>query len=412
MGVINQTWDKSFSAGMTPDIALRDLTAMAHQQFPWQVHKSLLTLMRYYRLLRHPALAPIVEAEVGMEVRTYFLLGVIAGGELLNRPWIARQRALDVVGITPHQVRRFYEPLTVRVGSLRAQIVVQQRLDRRWGFTWNPLEGTPLVRLDRNAAHAIAPISEYFYRAITNGLYYRLVNRAGFSTGLGASFEAYIGDVLREAFPAPRYGVAGETQYTVGKQAKLGTDWIVTDGSANLFIECKTKRLRLDAKMPDAVEEFEAQLDVLAGIVVQLYKNIRDAQDGHTPAWRPNTQQIYPLVITLDEWHLLGPNVLDALDLRVKARLRRENLPLSVLQEMPYTTCSAQDFESAVLIMAELGLDPYLREKTQPDCRVWSLKDFTMTRHAELAKRVHRPMFWDDLREIAPFEAVAVPALA
>lgn len=58
-----------------------------------------------------------------------------------------------------------------------------------------------------------------------------------------------------------------------------------------------------------------------------------------------------------------------SLDSKVECGLERWNIPPSVLQDMPYTTCSAKDFESAVLTIAELVLDAYLREKTHADCR-------------------------------------------
>ncbi|MBP0640122.1 hypothetical protein [Cupriavidus sp. AcVe19-6a] len=407
--VIMAAWDVSYAHGASPEQLLRDLTAMGHQQFPWQTQSSMQALFRYYRILRRPDMAAMVERVVGMDVRTYFLIGIIGGGELIRRPWVDVCRPLDEVNVAPELVQRFYARLTTRIAPLRHAIWAKQSFDRSWGYTWNPLEATPLLQLDRGSRQAYAPIPEFYYRAITHGLYYALVKQAAFSRAIGEAFEAYVGEVLHAAFAGPPWQVRGETPYLVGKARKHGADWVVTDGTGHLVIECKAKRLRLDAKMPGADDSFDQQLEVLAQAVVQLYKNIRDAQSGDNQAWQPNGLPVYPVVVTLDEWHLFGPIALQTLEERVVAGLGQAGIPTTMRQAMPYTVCSAEDFERGVLTVAELGLATVFGEKTQDDYKARSLHAFVMHRHPEVAARVHRDLFWDDLREIAPFEAVHGP---
>ena len=52
-----------------------------------------------------------------------------------------------------------------------------------------------------------------------------------------------------------------------------GVDWVLSDSKGHLFIECKTKRLTLDAKTLSDSVALDRDLDVMAKAVVQHYRN-------------------------------------------------------------------------------------------------------------------------------------------
>ncbi len=393
---------------LDPDNVMDEMSAIAHLQFPWQNRSAKLGMLRYWRLLSAPEVAAIVQRVMRVDIRTLYQVGLPGGGELLRQSWVDARRDLQPVAITPDAVARFYVPISTTVEALRARTLAEQRYDRNWYYTWNPLEATPLIMLDPAQPQRLtAPVPEFQLRAFAQGIYYALVNEPGFGNAFGAAFEAYVGDVLHRVFPGPIYKVRGETPYRVAKgKDKHGTDWIVSDRSAHLFIECKTKRVTLNAKMAGDAEAILAQLKAMAKFLVQLYKNIHDAQQGLT-AWRPDGLPIYPVVLTLEDWHLFTPATVQQLDAMVLAGLQQAGLSAAVLQDMPYTVASAEDFISGALTASALGLEAFFREKNSAQFARWLMRAYVLTRHAETAARVHERLFWEDLKEILPYEGVA-----
>lgn len=384
---------------------LDEMMAIAHRQFHWQQASAYRAVVRYLRLYRQPALARLVQEVMGLDVTAIFRMGVVVGGTLQRSPVLDTRRDLGVAGITPADVARFYAPLTIGIDELRERMRSQEPCDRNWAYQWNPLEATPFIVLDPRRPHLLlCPIHEYQLRAFSHGIYYRLYNAKDFDNTFGPAFEALIGDVLHRVCPGPMYHVQGEQAYMVGKHRKHGTDWIVHDASANLFIECKTKRLSLPAKLAGNRIAIDNQLATLARALVQLYKNVEDAKTGKARNWRPNGLPIYPVLVTLEEWHLFSPNVWQRLDAQIRAGLQVEGITVAVLEDMPYTIASAEDFESALQTAAAIGLAAFFRGKTARDHAHWTMCAYVAHGHGAVAQRVHEGLFLDDLQGLFPRE--------
>jgi hypothetical protein len=145
-------------------------------------------------------------------------------------------------------------------------------------------------------------------------LYYDLITIPKFANPFGESYQSYVGSVLRAAAPSPT--IFDEHPYNVGSKQKGTVDWIVADvdGSA-LFIECKVKRARREAKQRlSDISALEEDIGHLAAAVVQSYKTKRDCLAGHYPHFKPPPNaSIYPCVVTPENWHM------HALSRRVRA---------------------------------------------------------------------------------------------
>jgi hypothetical protein len=123
------------------------------------------------------------------------------------------------------------------------------------------------------------------------GLYYDLITIPKFANPFGESYQSYVGSVLRAA--APSRTIFDEHPYNVGSKQKGTVDWIVADvdGSA-LFIECKVKRARREAKQRlSDISALEEDIGHLAAAVVQSYKTKRDCLAGHYPHFQTTTER-------------------------------------------------------------------------------------------------------------------------
>jgi hypothetical protein len=110
----------------------------------------------------------------------------------------------------------------------------------------------------------------------------------------------YVGEVIEFACKPPRFAILLEEPYYIGSNKFHGVDWVVSDDTGHLFIEAKTKRLTLSAKILSTGSALECDLITIATAILQHYQNIRRALDGKT-SWQPDGQPIYPMILTLED---------------------------------------------------------------------------------------------------------------
>lgn len=264
-------------------------------------------------------------------------------------------------------------------------------------LAWNPLQARPLVAFDPSyPERAYCPIPMYMLRRTSDGLFYDLVKTTGFDDAYGAAFQSYVGTVLAELLKPPKFEVLAEAPYDLGKAyRKHGVDWTVLDATANLFIECKTKRLRQDAKFIVSGTGLENAMDTLGSYVVQHYKNIVDALAAKTK-WLPNEKPCFAIIVTLEDWWIFTPPIVSMLDDSVTRHLAESGIDRSILERVPFTVASIDELEIGCQIMAEIGIEPFLGMKSGAEHRGWSLSPFSIAKFPEQAARANRRLFGDE----------------
>jgi hypothetical protein len=181
----------------------------------------------------------------------------------------------------------------------------------------------------------------------------------------------------------------------VGTNKLHGADWVLSDATAHLFIEAKTKRLTLNARIKSEGTALERDLTTLATAVVQHYRNIRDALDGKTK-WVPDEHPVYPLILTMEDWFIFSPRITKSLNGHVRRLLAEHAIPEQVLTDMPYTIASAQEFEIATQVIAQAGVQKVMAKKTAIQQWNWSLGPFLNDSFKDEMKNVKRGLFVDD----------------
>jgi hypothetical protein len=380
---------------------LIDLHRSAHRQFPWQIKFSLNTLTRAFRIYGSVEVDRIVEREVGLTAHEFIKLGLAVAGGFRNHPCLSTSQDYSCLDIPLNKSMAFFTKLGCNIGSLRQDTRKSQSYNRDWVYAWNPLEATPLIALDSSHPdRLICPLPQLLLRRITSGLYYDIVNARGFDNAFGDSFQNYIGDVIKTACAAPPFSIRPEKSYYVGGDLHHGADWIVSDSDGHLIIECKTKRLRLDAKTRSNTYCLEQDVAVLGAAIAQHYRNIKDAIDGKTD-WVHNDRPIYPLILTMEDWFIFSPHVDELLNLEVKRLLRQAGVDLSILDHMPYTIASAHEFEIAIQIIGELGIARVMALKTKAQHRTWGLAAVLATSFGEEMKRLNWALFSEEAGRLA-----------
>jgi len=210
------------------------------------------------------------------------------------------------------------------------------------------------VRLDEgNAARS----------RFTDGMYYEIRDALGFEKAFGDSFERYVGEVFEKANRSESLTICAAQPYHVGKDRKDSVDWVVSDPTGDLFIECKTKRLRANAKSSLASTEIlDDDLDKMAGFIVQTYKTLIDALDGRYEHWTARADKpIYPLIVTLEEWFAVGNKILPEIDKVAHRKLAESQIDAALMEKYPYTICAIQDLELVAQIIPITGIHTMMR---------------------------------------------------
>ena len=141
----------------------------------------------------------------------------------------------------------------------------------------------------------------------------------------------------------------------------------------------------------------------MATAIVQHYQNILRALDGKT-RWKPDGLPIYPLILTLEDWFIFSPSVVDILNKHVRRLLHERGVSEQVLTDMPFTIASAHEFEAASQVIAQVGVDALMSKKTSLEQRSWALLQFMRGHFADEMKRVNWTIFEADWDRLLPPE--------
>lgn len=402
INTIRQIENVGSSERIVVEDVMKELHRISHRQFPWQQQSDLLGLLRYLKIFGSPEVEPILELKTGFSIREYFLLGLYLISHLQERVGINAQEDFTSIGISREKSFKFFMTLSSSIEELQELMLGEQKYDETWEYTWNPLEAKPLISLDSNNRHHLyCPVPDFLLRRFSHGLYYDLVKSSGFSTAFGTSFQNYIGEVLRAVFALPDFTVCSEESYFVGKDLHHGADWVLVGVDANLFIECKTKRMIQIAKFSVGGADLDGEIGIIADAVIQLYKNIKEATDGKSK-WVCNGRPSFPLVITLEDWFMFGPLPQSLLRTFVTERMTAAGLDLTWLESMPYAVASAREFERLTGIVKEVGIKLFFGGKNGAEYKQWMWEEYSREKFPDAKRTNLQVIFKQDWDRIIP----------
>lgn len=380
MGMIHRLDDKSWGLhGSRSDDIILQLSRIAFQQFPWQSPLTNGVLARYHMLYAHPLVAPLVEAEFGMSTGELFQLILLFAEEMLRRPTLA----FEFLPAAEESIRAPVFALSDRISrssdDLRTATVERQSYDVNWAYSFNPLRAFPLVHAG-NPRSLMCPAPPILLQRLTDGLYFDLIRAdRRFGNAIGKAFEHYVGKVV-ERIGGDMFELREETCW--GKPERRSVDWIVSDRSASLFVECKLGRLDIASQTEISPEPpFVAAIGRLAGNVGQLYAALSEALAGGYPHWTPDGRPVHPIVVTFHEWFCFGPFFYKHLDKLVDTEFDKRGLDRALLERHPYCVCSIAEFEGLLTAGRGATIDVVVSEKVSAAHRQSLMRGFLADRY-------------------------------
>jgi hypothetical protein len=266
---------------MQPNILI-EMYRVSHRQFPWQRRPDERYLIRWFKIFGHDDFASMLESTMQTTASELYTFGLALIGNYMTTFGFNATGRIDIPNVRQSSWEAFKENFASTLPQMKQDIAAIQTIDQDYAYLVNPLRYKPLLQLDFNGTHnLVAPIPTFLYHAMTEGVYYRLINEGDFANTFGKGYARYIGEVLNVCNIRQNYTVLPEEEYHIGTQRHDTVDWIVSDATGDLFIECKGKKLRQESRVRIATRgSLEGDLGVMSDAVVQVYETMNDALNG------------------------------------------------------------------------------------------------------------------------------------
>ena len=360
---------------------LGEMHRLSHQQFVWQRRPQMVDIAKYWKLYSDPDLKKLLYKTTHLQVDDLYLLGFAFIGFFLGKFAIYYPPNIEIRHLNNRHVEKFLKRFCLCLEDLKKRLSFEQEMNDKFTYAYNSLHAYPLIKLQyENRDAIVCPIPALLFKRITEGLYYEICKQPEFAEVFGKSFQRFIGIMLNLGGD----GLKVFKEEVYDKHKKRTVDWIVYDKNAALFVECKAKRMTIEAKAALLDDrELHKQLDIMADSVVQVYKGIIDYKDNKYPQIKYNLKtKVYPVIVTLEEWFLFGDTLIPLLNEKIKNKLSNLNIAESILESSPYAICSVNGLDLLIQTSKLVGIKKIMSKKnSNADFKVWQLDTFISTEY-------------------------------
>lgn len=342
------------------------------QQALWNTNTHLM-LARHLKIYKTPALEEVLTKGTSLSINQFYTLGISISGHFLSNFVYNLKQDYTFFGISNEQRDAFLEKVVISFDDLKTRTIAMQEYNENWSYTLNPLVSTPLIIFDQATPNiVICPIPFYLMYRFSEGLFFDIAKIKGYEQAYGDAFEEYLHDIsmILNIGPTTNIKVKKPAPYKVGKNQKHGVDLLVYDSTGAMLIECKAKRLSLNARYKLDDDALNAEIDVLARYIVQNYKNLEDITNERT-GWKPDGRSFFPVVVTLVSWNLFGPKAYEQLEKSVLIHLEKSKISSDIVVLYPYTVMSTEEYETAFQVIAQVGVKEFFTRRSNENQQGW-----------------------------------------
>ncbi len=386
---------------ITTENVLVEVFRMTHQQFSWQRSVLHTQMSRYYQIFSAEQIPELVIKKFQLSLEQIFYIGMLLLGGFLDRPFLKISDQKDVGKVSIQNIQDFIQLFSIDIEQIKKTLTENFKLDETYQYNFSPLTSFPLIRFKRaNEEYLACPSIKLLFWRITSGLYFDLfhLDPVLFGKALGNSFESYVGTTLKKIFIATTdIIILPEEKYLDDKKNEVkSVDWILHQENFALFLECKSKRVKLNMKISLTRQDCEEECKSLAKIILQTYKQIKSYRSNLYPhfPYDQNTTVI-PVIVTLENWYFLHPMLVKEVEDFLKLAMVEEDIPLDWLNSIPYQICSVDELENASEVIKTIGLGPFIKNKLAQTNKQSSWQNFISIEypHIEIDRTLHADVY-------------------
>jgi len=369
----------------------RDMYRIIHNQFHWGRYHN---LDIYTEIFSSPSITAHIASVFGVSGDKVLIIGFALYVQFLHGFHHLEFHIEKIPGISKNDVEKVLAIISKPIEEVRVILKNEHQLNEKFFVYKDSLSVYPILTFtDEGRTIYVSPIPQLIYWRLFNGLYYDVLNKKGFDKAFGDAFQKYITDRSKQLNTVNKLGIFEETEYDGESDKKRTIDIQVSDDSANLFVECKTKRLRQSAKQELlSEEEILSEVNKLLDAVVQGYKTISDYKSGFYPKERINDKPNFLLVVTLEDWLFPFINTFKDIAQTLKEKIEKEKLSFDITKEIPYFICSAIEYENLIYLVSNQGIYDVLNKKiSNPEYANWSMHTFLVKNYVDFFKKYPKP---------------------
>lgn len=378
------------------------INRIAHLQFQFQTKiANQRVIARYFKIYNKPPTKSLLEQKIGMSLEKFYLVSLVLYGYFLEKIQAIMPIQNKIPELEAEHFEKALKFLSTDFESLKEAYIKNQKYDESFFYQIHIGEIFPLIKMNYMGADSLICVDSLslFWRC-TDGLYYELHKDEEFRKELGKSFELYVEDVLKKAL-SNKYTLIGEFEYGSSHNKALTTDWIILSTKEVLFVECKTKRLTRNSKTTiKTSEHLNNDIDQMAKFVVQTYKRIDDFKNNKFDLPTQETiESIFPIIVTMEEWYIFG-FIKRKIHEAIIKKMNEANLPISYLEQMPYTICSVGTFETLAQTLNYVDFKSIISSITKDEMD-YEFKTILLNKFQEEIKKT-KPLFEEDFYNLIP----------
>lgn len=346
-------------------------------------------LCRYYFIFSTPKIAAHIEAKIGMPYKDLFmcafwLYSKFAQNFSHKRTYFVDKNKNPI--FSPENMDRTLALLAKPLDELKAALKCEVTYDHNLFILHGHAHLTHPVFTKDDNLYCMYP--DQLLHQFTGGMYYitQIYEPSyGMADAFGKAFEDYVGLILSKINLKSSFDVQNEIEYKIGNRNLKTSDWIVFSSKELVFIECKTKRLRLPSKRIQSIEmTLEEDRNFIAAAVLQLYKVYDHYSKNSITGLAFDPQlKFTPIVVTLEEWFAGGPGMDDKIEEQVKYLLLENGISDSLVEEHKFKVYSIASFETDVQLMFDMGFHDFFDKRKKFEITEEVLRDFPYIRYFE-----------------------------
>ena len=186
----------------TPETIQIEMVRVSHRQIIWQAQRpnSEMTA-RYYKIFNRPGIDEICFSKFGLTVTQIYQCGTAVMSHYLTSPALRLPFQSDIAALDTATVQNFIDFVSLPIAQLRSQMLVDQRQDEKFLYTYNLLRQYPLIKMRFQSVELlVCPVMTLLYWKFTSGLYYELYDVPAFGNEFGDSFQRVCWSVPPESW--------------------------------------------------------------------------------------------------------------------------------------------------------------------------------------------------------------------
>lgn len=361
---------------------LIEVFRIAHREFPWQRADFKENITRNYKIYSSPGLSELIQDILGISVEELFFTGFCFFSIFMNKPYTDGPVDISQLKNAPIQIDKFLDIFSLDIQELKGRLSAEIELNDKFAYSFSSLRAYPIVRMSpRKPRRLLCPLPALLLWQLTGAMYYKVMDVIGkiedlskkdrilgdFGRLYGVSFEKHVEEILDIAKNRWDIKYLPESKYIDKGSEKKTVDFVVYDATASVFIECKTKRFTHSTKIELSDRNvMEKDLGAIASSIVQMYKTIRDYNEGkYNREYDVCPKKIYPLLLTLENLYLFERAFRGRLPQLIRDGLTQAEISLDYLDKYPYSWCSLEELAPILKVVGGEGIENFFAGKVR-----------------------------------------------